>query len=175
MDRIARFIVKRSKLVLVLTVLVSILALVMLFRMSFNADVSSFLLEGNSTGEEFAALQEKYETADPINVIASLPAGETYSTSANVALIAELRDTLSGINGVVAVASVVPDQHPLTGEALSAEEIAASPDAVIAATLGQNPIAELLLSEDGQHTLLIVTPGDNATSTASAGPRTDSI
>ncbi len=168
MHAIARIIVKRSKLVLVLTVLVSLLAIAMLFRMSFNADVSSFLLEGNDTGEEFSDLQEKYETADPINVIASLPDGETYSTSANVALIAELRDTLSEVDGVVSVASVVPDQHPLSGDPLTPEAIAAAPDAVIAGALGQNPVADLLLSEDGQHTLLIVTPGDNPTSTASA-------
>ena len=76
----------------------SLVAFGMLFRMSFNTDVSSFLLEGNETGEAFAALQEKYETTDPINVIATLPDGETFTTSANVAFIAQLRDTLSEID-----------------------------------------------------------------------------
>ena len=88
-DAIAHFIVNRSKLVLALTALVSIVAALMFFRMSFNADISSFLLEGNATGEELVALQEKYETTDPINVVASLPDGETFTTSANVALIAD--------------------------------------------------------------------------------------
>jgi predicted RND superfamily exporter protein len=60
MDAVARFIVNRSRLILVVTALLSVLAIGMLFRMSFNADVSSFLLEGNPTGEQFAALQEKY-------------------------------------------------------------------------------------------------------------------
>jgi predicted RND superfamily exporter protein len=120
----ARFIVNRSKLVLAVTALISLLAFVMLFRMSFNADVSSFLLEGNATGEEFAALQEKYETTDPINVIASLPDGERFTTSSNVALIAELRDTLSVIDGVEAVASVVPDTNPVTGLPLTPASIA---------------------------------------------------
>lgn len=56
MDAIARFIVERSKLVLAITALVSLVAFGMLFRMSFNTDVSSLLLEGNETGEAFAAL-----------------------------------------------------------------------------------------------------------------------
>ncbi|MEN8115088.1 MAG: hypothetical protein ABFS21_11970, partial [Actinomycetota bacterium] len=66
MDRIARFIVHRSKVVLALTAIVTILSVLMLFRMSFNADVSSFLFEGNETGREFIELQEKYEATDPI-------------------------------------------------------------------------------------------------------------
>ncbi len=163
----ARFIVNRSKLVLAVTALISLLAIVMLFRMSFNADVTSFLLEGNATGEEFAELQEKYETTDPINVIASLSDGERFTTSSNVALIAELRDTLSVIDGVEAVASVVPDTNPVTGQPLTPAAIAATPDAVIVSAIGQNPVSDLLVSQDGQHTLLIVTPGDDPTSTAS--------
>ncbi len=166
MDTIARFIVDRSKLVLALTALVSIVAVLMLFRMSFNADISSFLLEGNATGEQLAELQEKYETTDPINVVASLPDGETFTTSANVALIAGLRDSLGAIDGVEAVASVIPDVNPATGQPLTAATIAAAPDVVIAGALDENPVSELLISQDGRHTLLIVTPGNDPTATA---------
>jgi len=166
MDRIARFIVEHSKLVLAVTAVISILSLLMLFRMSFNADVSSFLLEGNATGEEFVALQDKYTTTDPINVVASLPEGQAFDTSGNLALIAELRDSLTKVEGVVSVAAVVPDTNPLTGAPLDADTIAASPNALVVGLLSQNPISELLVSEDGTHTLLIVSPGDDPTSTA---------
>ena len=166
MDRIARFIVEHSKLVLAVTAVISILSVLMLFRMSFNADVSSFLLEGNATGEEFVALQDKYTTTDPINVVASLPEGQAFDTSGNLALIAELRDSLTKVEGVVSVAAVVPDTNPLTGAPLDAETIAASPDALVVGLLSQNPISELLVSEDGTHTLLIVSPADDPTSTA---------
>jgi hypothetical protein len=165
-DAIARFIVNRSKLVLALTALVSIVAVLMLFRMSFNADVTSFLLEGNATGEQLVGLLEKYETTDPINVVASLPDGETFTSSTNVALIAELRDSLEAIEGVEAVASVIPDVNPATGESLTPAAIAAAPDGVTIGALDQNPLSELLISLDGRHTLLIVSPGDDPTSTA---------
>ena len=59
MERIARFIVNRSRVVLALTAAITILAVVMLFRLDFNADIASFVLEGSPTGQEFAALQEK--------------------------------------------------------------------------------------------------------------------
>ncbi|MEN8041296.1 MAG: MMPL family transporter [Actinomycetota bacterium] len=166
MEMVARFIVNRSKVVLVLTAVISLISILMFFRMSFNADVASFLLDGNPTGEEFAALQEKYETTDPINVVASLPEGEAFNTSASVSLIAELRDTLGTIEGVTAVATVVPASSPLTGQPLTPEAIVAAPDAMVVGMLEQNPVAELLISEDGQHTLLLVTPGDDATATA---------
>ncbi|MEN8239398.1 MAG: MMPL family transporter, partial [Actinomycetota bacterium] len=166
MESVARFIVERSKLVLALTAVISLIAVLMLFRMSFNADVSSFLLEGNATGEEFAALQEKYETTDPINVVASLPEGEAFDTSANVALVAELRDSILSIDGVEAVATVVPERNPVTGQPLTVADIASAPDAVVIGALEQNPVSGLLVSEDGQHTLLIVTPGEDPTATA---------
>ncbi len=146
--------------------MVSIVAVLMMFRMSFNADVSSFILEGNATGQEFVALQDKYATTDPINVVASLPEADTFGDASSVALIAELRDTLLGVEGVVAVASVVPEGNPLTGAPLDAATIRSAPDAVVAGILGQNPVSELLVSEDGRHTLLIVSPGDDPTSTA---------
>ncbi len=166
MDRIARFVVRRSLIVLGVTAVISLLSLLMMFRMSFNADVSSFLLEGNATGEEFVALQNKYDTTDPINVVASLPEGQVFGTAANAALIAELRDQLTALEGVVGVATFVPNANPLTGQPFDAATLRSAPDALVAGLLSQNPVAELLVSEDGRHTMLIVTPGSDPTGTA---------
>lgn len=166
MNRIAHFIVHRHKVILGLTALITILSVVMLFRMSFNGDVSSFLVEGNETGEEFAALQEKYGTSDPINVIATLPDGETFTTSENIALIAELRDELATVEGVVGVTSVVPEENPMTGEPLDADTIRGLPDVMIVGVLQQSPTTELLIGQTAQDTLLMVMPGDDATGTA---------
>jgi len=166
MDRVARFIVRRSKVVLALTGIVTILSVLMLFRMSFNADVSSFLFEGNATGREFMDLQEKYEATDPINVVASLPEGERFDTAENLAMIAEVRDSLAAVEGVESVSSVLPAENPMTGAALDAAAVRAVPDAMITALLEQNPTSSLLISEDGRHTMLLVSPGGDATSTA---------
>jgi predicted RND superfamily exporter protein len=165
-DRVARFIVEHARVVLALTALISLLSVLMLFRMSFNADVSSFVLEGNETGEAFAELQAKYESADPINAVASLPDGATFTTSENVALIAELRDELLAVDGVSAVAAVVPESNPITGAPLDPDTIRRAPDALITGLIADNPVSDLLVSEDGRHTLLIVSPGEDPTATA---------
>lgn len=73
MRRIGHFIATHPRRVLGLTVLVTLLAAVSLFRLQFNADVASFITDGNERGEAYAALNEKYATEDPVNVILSLP------------------------------------------------------------------------------------------------------
>ncbi|MBW3605887.1 MAG: MMPL family transporter [Actinobacteria bacterium] len=166
MERIARVIVHRSRVVLGATAVVTLLAVSMLFRLSLNADVSSFLLEGNATGEQFAALQDRYETQDPINVVASLPDGQTLRTSDNLARVAELRATLRDVDGVGEVASVVPETNPVTGGELDAASLRGQPDAVAVQVLERSPVSELLVSADAQHTLLIVTADGDLTGTA---------
>ena len=107
-DRIARTIVNHSKRILAVTALVTVASLLMLFRMDFNGDVGSFVLEGNETGEVFASLQEKYESADPINVLVSLGESETFRSPEGLTALVELRDDLAAIEGVAAVASIIP-------------------------------------------------------------------
>ncbi|HSG79444.1 MAG TPA: hypothetical protein VLD62_07695, partial [Acidimicrobiia bacterium] len=68
MRRIARFIATHPARILGMTAVVTILAALSLLQLQFNADVASFITEGNERGEAYAALQEKYDTADPVNV-----------------------------------------------------------------------------------------------------------
>jgi len=99
-SRIAEFIVRRSRLVLALTAVLTLVAAAMLFRLDFNADVASFVLEGTPTGEEFVALQEKYAAADPINAMASLPPGETFASLVPIAL------TIVALLGFIAISGI---------------------------------------------------------------------
>lgn len=165
MDRIARFIVGHSRQILAATAIISLLAVAMLFRMDFNADVASFVLEGNDTGETFSALQEKYATADPINVVAGLDEG-SFRTREGLGKLVLLRDQLAAVDGVVEVASIVPDRNPITGAPLTAADVATAPESAILALLDQNPVSRLLLDDEGQNTLLLVIPGDDALSVA---------
>jgi predicted RND superfamily exporter protein len=165
-DRIARVIVNRSRRILAATALVTVLALLMFFRMDFNGDVSSFVLEGNETGETFAALQEKYQASDPINVLVSLPEGESFRSQEGLTVLVQLRDDLSAIEGVDAVASVVPDENPLTGQPITAAMIQLAPPEAIGQLLDQSSVTALLLSEDERHTLIMVAPEGEAVAVA---------
>ena len=53
MQRIGTFIATHPKRVLALTGLVTLIAVASLFRLQFNADVASFITEGNERGEAF--------------------------------------------------------------------------------------------------------------------------
>ncbi len=166
MDRIARFIVAYARPILAVTALISIVAALMLFRMDFDADVGTFILEGNETGEAFSDLQTKYTTADPINVVATIEGDGSFREKADLVRLVQLRDQLAAVPGVAEVASVVPATNPLTGEPLTAGAIAAAPEEAIGALIDRNPVARLLLDDEAKNTLLLVIPGDDALSVA---------
>ena len=143
---------------LALTGIITLVSVAMLFRMSFNADVSQFITEGNERGEAWVALQDKYETADPVNVLVSVEEGHSLLEKDSLVAVAELRDRLAAVEGVGHIGSIVPDVNPLTGAALTPEQIAVIPEPMIATFLGQNPMVDLLVSDDGRHTLMLVVP-----------------
>jgi predicted RND superfamily exporter protein len=161
MQSIARVIVAHSRQVLALTAAITIAAALMLFRMDFNADVASFVLEGSETGETFQALQDKYATADPINVVAKLPDGETFASVDNLERLIELRDSLSAVEGVERVVSILPDLNPLTGQPLTPGDLTAAAGGA-EGLLSQNPFVVVILSEDRTATMLMVVPGEDA-------------
>ncbi|MEA2002411.1 MAG: MMPL family transporter [Actinomycetota bacterium] len=166
MDRIARIIVKHSRRILVATGLVTLVALSMLFRMDFNGDVASFVLEGNDTGETFQALQDKYQAADPINVVVSLDEGETFQSKDGLSALVRLRDEIADVDGVAAVASIIPDENPITGGPFDASMVQLAPQETIDQLFQQSPVVSLLLSEDGRHTLMMVVPEGDSLSVA---------
>jgi predicted RND superfamily exporter protein len=162
MDRIAHVIVHHRKRILAATGVLSLLSVLMLFRMDFNADVASFVLEGNDTGETFAALQEKYDSPDPINVVVSTPAGTTFLDPGALTALVELRDAFADVEGIAAVTSLVPETNPITGAPLTAELLAVAPPELIRPIIESNPARALLLSEDGRHSLVLLAPEGDA-------------
>jgi predicted RND superfamily exporter protein len=164
-DRIARVIVEHSRPILGVTALISLTAALMLFRMDFNADIAAVVLEGNEEGETFKALQDKYATTDPINVVATATSG-TFNDPETAAALVELRDLLAATDGVAQVASLVPEANPLTGQPITPEVVRALPAGAVEALLAQNPLADLLLDEGATNTLVLVTPADDGLSVA---------
>jgi len=158
MNRIASILVSRSKVVLAITGIITLVAIGFMFRLRFNADVGGFVTSGNEAGETWVALQEKYDTADPINVVAGLPEGRSFLTKDGVLTLIDLRDRLALVPGVAAVGSAVPDVNPLTGEPVTAAMLSFVPEEQLQQFIAGNPLADLLVSEDGRYAMLMVTP-----------------
>lgn len=166
MDRLATAIVRHARQILVLTGVLSLIAAAMLTRMDFNADVASFVLEGNETGEAFASLQEKYDAGDPITVVVQLTDGSTFADPDNLARLVGYTSALSDLEGVSSVASIVPEVSPITGAPLDSEAVAAFPPQLVAGLLSQNPVADVILSPDGTATMAVVTASADAVALA---------
>ncbi len=165
MERIARVITTHPRQIIAITALISLASIVSLFGLRLNADVASFILEGNETGEAFAALQDKYDAGDPITVLAEADDGD-FGEISNLVLLTELRDRFAGFEGVAGVGSLVPDQNPLSGQPLTPDAIAGLPDVAVSQLLASNPLVDLLVNEDRDATLLVVTPSDDGVALA---------
>jgi len=154
-QKIAQILVTRRKPVLILTALITITAVAMLFRMDFNADVTSFMLEGNERGREFAALQDKYDAGDPITVLLELETG--WNNREGLETLLEVKTRLSEVEGVQSVGTLLPDLHPLPGSTLPVPTLQSLPDNVLAGLIS-GPAASVLLSDDGKSTMAAVLP-----------------
>ena len=158
MDGIAGFLVQHGKRVMALAALLTLVSLAMFFRMSFNADLASAVLDGTEAGRTFAALQDKYDTGDPINVLVTAPEGSAFGSGAVLADLLKLTAELRGMDGVVGVASVVPETHPITGGPITAASLELLPAIAVQRGLLSNPMADLLVSEDRRSTIVMVLP-----------------
>jgi len=152
---IARFLVTRRKPVLAVTALLTLAALAMLFRMDFNADVTSFMLDGNERGRAFATLQEKYDAGDPITVLLERDGG--WTDRAGLETLLEVQSRLAAVEGVQSVGTLLPPTHPMTGATFDTAALAATPSMMLS-RLTSGPSASLLLSEDGTSTMAAVLP-----------------
>lgn len=166
MERIAEVLVNRSRRVLAVTALLSLLAAVMLIRLDFNADITSFLIEGNERGQAFAALQEKYSAGDPITVLLEREDGAVVTDREGLQLLFATRTALASVEGVASVGMVVPATNPLTGEAITAEMLERLPMPLLTLLI-QGPGSDLLLSEDRTTTFAVVLPEEDGIALAS--------
>ncbi|GAB4277551.1 MAG: RND family transporter [Coriobacteriia bacterium] len=190
MDRVAGFIVANSKRIIGAIVLLTLVAAAMLFRMSFNADITDAIMNGSDVGRQFAALNDKYSTGDPVNILVTATDG-TFTEGKNLVALRELRLELESLEGVAEVATIIPDDDTLlqmlgvmqqrmaqmgaaAGQPVPQEMVGAQPPPLseedipealeslpsIAVRQGllANPMADLLVTDDGKQTLVMVVP-----------------
>ncbi len=157
MTSIARFLVRRARLVLGVTALATLAAIAMLPRVAFDADVASFLTESDAEGRAFAAMQEAYGASDPILILLEREDGGGFDRREGMVLLARAREALRELDAVASVGAFLPERLPLLGSELDPETLASLP-APLLAPLRQGRGAEMLLGDDPTTTLLVVQP-----------------
>lgn len=160
MERIAHFLVTRSKVVIALTMLTTLTAAVMFVRMDFNADVTTFITSSSDEGRAFVALQEKYGASDPITVLITRKDGGVMTERKGLELVLDVKERLKKVEGVRAVGTLIPDDNPMTGAPFTKETLDAMPDGMLP-YLTNTPNAEMMLSDDNKAVLGVIDPGEH--------------
>lgn len=168
MDGIAHVLVTRSKVVLAATAVLTLFFAAQLLRFQINADITEFITAGNERGQAYVALQDKYGGGEPIMVLLSLPdEGPDFGEPVVLGDLVRTADGFRQVEGVAHVAALVPEKNPLTGAAVTAEEIEGLPKFLLS-KLVDGPGAALMLSEDARHTLVMVVPDEGTDAVALA-------
>ena len=157
MDRLARFILRRSTWILTVIGSITALSVVLLTSLEFNSDVVSYLLHESKKAEEYVALREKYRSVDPISVLISLPEDNNFQNLENLTELLNYRDAIVRIDGVGSVVAFIPGKIPGTDLDFTSEVLERMPPAV-RSRLFMGLAADILLTPDRRHTLFIVMP-----------------
>jgi len=110
-ERLARFVVTRSKVIIVLVALLNVTALISLTRVAVDTDVMGFFNEDNEVYAEYVALTEKYDVSGSIAIL--IEDDVSLLTGENLVTAYRLQSIAGSLTGVSDAASYLPEEVPL--------------------------------------------------------------
>lgn len=156
MGKIADFIYKRSKQIIIAVVLLNIISLASFINFSFDTDFLSSFSEGNPKAEEFNALNEKYSSGEVISVLIE-DDSPIVSQNSLIALY-NLKEEIADTDGIKSVESILPPQIPINGQIIPVDEAFITNNYALLEDyiINKSFFTEQLLSSSGDSTLLAV-------------------
>jgi predicted RND superfamily exporter protein len=118
-EKIADFIYRRSRLIIILVVILNIAALVSFFRFSFNTDFMNTFSEGNPKAEEYNQLNAKYHTSEPIQIF--LESDTSLLSKENMLAIFDLQREIASLDGVSQVQSLLPPEITVADQIITVD------------------------------------------------------
>ena len=155
MERIADFIYRHTKLIIIFVVLVNITALVSFYRFELDTDFLSAFNEGNPKAEEYSSLNEKYSTGEPISIL--IEDDHSLLSKENTLAIYNLQEDIAGINGISSVQSLLPRQIAMAGQVIPVDANFIEKNHLLLSDFIENEyyLTDQFLSEDRQNTVII--------------------
>ncbi|MBI4285273.1 MAG: RND family transporter [Chloroflexi bacterium] len=117
MQKIGDFIYRRSRLIIILTAIITIASLVSFFRFSFDTDFMSAFTGGNPKAEEYNRLIAKYQTGEPVQVL--LESDTSLLSKENMLAIFHLQQDIAEIAGIAQVQGPLPPGISLPGQVIA--------------------------------------------------------
>lgn len=120
LERLCGFIYARSKLIIVFVAMVNIVALVSLFRIAIDTDITGFFSADNAVYNEYLELAEKYGVSE--SVVMLVTDDTSLLSRENMAVVHALTVGAESIPGVSEVQGFLPKQYPAGGILMPVDE-----------------------------------------------------
>ena len=113
MGRIASFIYKRSRLIIVLVAILNIAALASFFRFDLDTDFLSFFYAGNPRAEEYDQLNAKYQIGEVVSVL--IEQDNSLLDEGNLQAVYRIQQEIEELDGIYRVQRCMPSEISLRG------------------------------------------------------------
>ncbi|HEY92161.1 MAG TPA: RND family transporter [Dehalococcoidia bacterium] len=120
MERIAKFIYTRSRLIIVLVAILNIVALVSFFHFKIDTDFLSFFTSGNPKAEEFDRLNEKYQSGETVSVL--IEQDNSLLDKESFQKVFRLQEEIEELDGISQVQSFIPSEIYMQGHIIQVDE-----------------------------------------------------
>jgi len=118
--RIASFVYKRSKPIIILVAILNIVALASFFRFELDTDFLSLFTAGNPKAEEYDRLNEKYQIGEAISVL--IEQDNSLLGEENLRNVLRLQEDIEEIDGIHQVKSFIPSEISVRGHIFQVTE-----------------------------------------------------
>jgi len=119
-ERIANFVYKWSKPIIILVAILNIIALASFFRFSLDTDFLSFFSKGNPRAIEYDQLNEKYQVGETVLVL--IEQDNSLLEEENLQSVFRLQQDIEEIDGISQVQSFMPSDFPLRNNVIPVTE-----------------------------------------------------
>ena len=162
MERIANFVYKWSKPIIILVAILNIIALASFFRFSLDTDFLGFFTKGNPKAVEYDQLNEKYHVGETVMVL--IEQDDSLLEEENLQSVFRLQKDMEEIDGIFLVQSFMPSDFPLRRNVIPVTEqfIAHHHDLLEDFIRDEYFLAEQFLSADDSKGAIVATLGVDA-------------
>ena len=162
MERIANFVYKWSKPIIILVAILNIIALASFFRFSLDTDFLGFFTKGNPKAVEYDQLNEKYHVGETVMVL--IEQDDSLLEEENLQSVFRLQKDMEEIDGISLVQSFMPSDFPLRRNVIPVTEefIAHHSDLLEDFIRDEYFLAEQFLSADDSKGAIVATLGVDA-------------
>jgi len=156
MEKIASFVYKWSKLIIIVVAILNIIALASFFRFKLDTDFLSYFTEGNPKAEEYNRLNEKYQVGEGVLVL--IEHEDSLLEKENIKSVFRLQGKIEEIDGVSGVESFIPVEIPVGRSIFTVDEKFIERHADILEDFIENDyfLTDQFLSSDGSKGAIII-------------------